>query len=132
MVTRWARRPVTVTGVLVAATRWRSGLQTAGRFAPFCAPALLLLRRPADLHDAVLEATYFGIGLYVDHGEELEECARPRPFVQRRITAAGWRFAEQAYAALTGSKPAGVVGAGSPTGKVAHCCSGSGRLNALG
>ena len=64
-VTRHAVAPVAVELALVAAVNWRDGLEVAGRFAPFCARAMVLRRRPADLADVQLQAGFYGVGVIV-------------------------------------------------------------------
>ena len=109
-VIRRIRPPLTVDLAVVKATRWRSGLGRAGSFAPFCARAMWLPKPPSDPF-ALLEAGWWGIGVYVtgDDGEPVE-IVKPRPFVRRRWTPAGWAFLEDAYRAVA-SRPALTGGA---------------------
>jgi hypothetical protein len=96
-VTRFAVAPVMVELALVAPRTWRDGLEVAGRFAPFCARAVVLRRRPADLADVQLQAGFYGVGIIVADDQSPEVLVRPAPFERLRFTAAGWRFLEEVY-----------------------------------
>jgi len=96
-VTRHAVAPVAVELALVAACSWRTGLEVAGRFTPFCSPAMVLRRRPANLADVRLQAGFYGVGVIVVDDLETEVLVEPAPFQRRRFTAAGWRFLEEVY-----------------------------------
>jgi hypothetical protein len=96
-VIRHAVAPVTVELALVAARNWRYGLEAAGRFAPFCARATMLRRRPVDLADVQLQAGFYGVGVIVADGQSTEVLVEPEPFQRLRFTAAGWRFLEEVY-----------------------------------
>jgi hypothetical protein len=96
-VVRRAVTPVSVLFAMVAASDWRAGLKRAGRFAPFCARAMLLPALPADWDDARIRASYFGIGICVFVDAGLRMLVAPRPYVQQRHTPAQWWFAEEAY-----------------------------------
>jgi hypothetical protein len=96
-VTRHAVAPVTVELALVAARNWRAGLEAAGRFAPFCARAMVLRHQPADLAEVQLEAGFYGVGVIVVGERSTESLVEPEPFQRFRFTAAGWRFLEEVY-----------------------------------
>jgi len=96
-VTRYAVAPVTVELALVAARTWRDGLVVAGRFTPFCARAMVLRQRPADLADVQLQAGFYGVGVIVVDDQSTEVLVEPAPFQRLRFTAAGWRFLEDVY-----------------------------------
>jgi hypothetical protein len=96
-VTRHAVAPVTVELALVAASNWRDGLEVAGRFAPFCARAMVLRRRPADLADVQLQAGFYGVGVIAVDEQSAEVLVEPEPFRRLRFTAASWRFLEDVY-----------------------------------
>jgi hypothetical protein len=96
-VTRHAVAPVTVELAVVAAHTWRDGLEVAGRFTPFCARAVVLSRRPADLADLQMQAGFYGVGVIVIDDQSTEVLAEPAPFQRLRFKAAGWRFLEQVY-----------------------------------
>lgn len=96
-VTRQAVVPVAVEFALVAARSWRSGLVTAGRFAPFCARAVVLSTRPRDLGEMALEAGFYGVGVIVVDNDGADVLVDPAPFERHRFTAAGWRFLEDVY-----------------------------------
>jgi hypothetical protein len=96
-VTRYAVAPVTVELAVVAARTWRGGLEVAGRFAPFCARAMVLRHHPADLADVQLEAGFYGVGVIIAGDQPPEVLVEPAPFERLRFTAAGWRFLEEVY-----------------------------------
>jgi hypothetical protein len=96
-VTRRAVAPVSVELVLVAARNWRDGLEVAGRFAPFCARAMVLRRRPPDLAEVQMQAGFYGVGVIVVDEQSAEVLIAPEPFRRLRFTAAGWRFLEEVY-----------------------------------
>ncbi len=94
-VTRRAVAPLTVELAVVAGRSWRHGLEKAGRFAPFCARAAVLGRRPRDLAEAQLQAGFYGVG--VIDAQSAEVLVAPAPFRRSRWTVAGWRFLEAVY-----------------------------------
>jgi hypothetical protein len=96
-VTRHAVAPVAVELALVAARSWRTGLEVAGRFTPFCSPAMVLRRRPANVADLRLQAGFYGVGVIVVDDLETEVLVEPAAFQRRRFAAAGWRFLEEVY-----------------------------------
>lgn len=96
-VTRHAMAPVMVELALVVARTWRDGLEVAGRFTPFCARAMVLRRRPADLVGVQLQAGFYGVGVIVVDDQSAEMLVEPAPFQRLRFTAAGWRFLEDVY-----------------------------------
>lgn len=96
-VVRRAVPPVSVQLAVVRARDWRIGLKRAGRFAPFCARAMLLPAQPADWADAHMQASYFGVGVCVFAERTLQMLVEPRPYVRERHTPAQWWFAEEAY-----------------------------------
>jgi len=96
-VTRYAAAPVTVELALVAARTWRNGLVTAGQFTPFCARAMVLRRRPADMAEMALQAGFYGVGVVVADEHSAEVLVEPAPFERLRSTAAAWRFLEEVY-----------------------------------
>jgi hypothetical protein len=97
---RLAVRPARIDLAVVPATRWRAGLERAGRFAPFTARMMWLRRPPSDVDAMTRESCRFGVGVMVGPSERPEVLVPPAPFVQRRFTAAGWLFTEQVYARL--------------------------------
>ncbi|WP_157747066.1 hypothetical protein [Micromonospora echinofusca] len=97
---RLAVRPARIDLAVVPATRWRAGLERAGRFAPFTARMMWLRRTPSDVDTMVHESRRFGVGVMVGPSERAEVLVPPAPFVQRRFTAAGWLFTEQVYQRL--------------------------------
>lgn len=94
---RRAVPPMSARFVVVAAHTWRDGLAKAGRFAPFCARAILLPTSPADVDDARMQASYYGIGLCVFTAGALRMLVDPQPYVRQRHSSAQWWFAEELY-----------------------------------
>jgi hypothetical protein len=96
--------PLEVALALVPAASWRSGLERAGRFAPFCPRAMVLRLPPRDLDELYMEAGFYGIGVIVassDGGPEvLVEPARSH---RNRLTVAGWRFLEEVHRQVSSS-----------------------------
>jgi hypothetical protein len=89
---------------LVPASSWRSGLERAGRFAPFCARAMVLRTPPRNLGDLLMEAGFYGIGVIVAaRNAEPDVLVQPTPFRRNRSTVAGWRFLEQVYRQVSSS-----------------------------
>jgi hypothetical protein len=97
-VVRLAVSPVRVDLAIVPAARWQTGLERAGKFAPFTARVMWLPRVPNDVEAMVAESMQFGVGVAVGSGASAEVLVPPAPFVRRRYTAAGWLFTEEAYA----------------------------------
>lgn len=98
-VTRHAVAPVAVDLAVIAGRSWRHGLKIAGRFAPFCARAMVLPRCPLDLTDLCLEAGFYGVGVIIVDDRSTQVLVAPAPFRRSRWTAAGWRFLEVVYRA---------------------------------
>lgn len=94
---RRAVPPVSARFAVVAARTWRDGLAKAGRFAPFCARAILLPTPPDDIDDARMQASYYGIGLCVFTAGTLRMLVEPESYARQRHSAAHWWFAEQLY-----------------------------------
>lgn len=103
---RRAVPPVSARFAVVAARAWREGLVKAGRFAPFCARAMLLSAPPTDLDDAAAQASFYGIGICVFTAGTLRMLVEPAPYVRHRHTSAQWRFAEEIYRQVTASATA--------------------------
>lgn len=97
LVTRRAVYPLAVDLALVAAQGWRTGLEVAGRFAPFCSRVMLLRRWPNDAENLRMQADFYGIGVVVANGVNVEVMVAPRPFQPWRFTAARWQFLEEVY-----------------------------------
>lgn len=96
-VTRYAVPPLNVDLAMVPVCSWREGLEQAGRFAPFCARAMVLRTTPPDLDEVCVEAAFFGIGVVVAGDAEPRVLVAPEEFRRSRFTTAGWRFLEQVY-----------------------------------
>ncbi|MFJ7999013.1 hypothetical protein ACIQ7D_17960 [Streptomyces sp. NPDC096310] len=101
-VTRIAVRPCRVA---IATVRSATALCSASRFAPFAARQVIVRRRP-KLPETLIEYGFWGVGLLLDRGDgELDTLFAPTPWRPKRHTAAGWRFAETAYAAHLAEEP---------------------------
>lgn len=97
-VTRLLLRPCRIERATVrAATASATALGKVTSFAPMCERHLIITRRPR-MPETLIEFGYWGVGLYLDHGGELETLVEPVPWRPRRHTPAGWRFTERAYA----------------------------------
>jgi hypothetical protein len=96
-VTRQAIYPLVVDLAVIAARGWRTGLEIAGRFAPFCSRVMLLRQRPHDTASLRMQADFYGIGVAVADGADVTVLVAPRPFRRQRFTAAGWQFLEEVY-----------------------------------
>ncbi|MER6369469.1 hypothetical protein ABT255_14035 [Streptomyces mirabilis] len=96
-VIRRAVRPLQVDLAVVRASTWRQGLERAGRFAPFCRRAMLLDRRPAYLDEILVEADFYGIGVFLASGSDVELLLEPEDYRPKRHTAAAWWFVEDLY-----------------------------------
>ncbi|WP_371521728.1 hypothetical protein [Kitasatospora sp. NBC_01300] len=101
LVTRRAVRPLTVDLAVVSATDWRTGLERAGRFAPFCRRAVLLRSAPyAGLDEILTEAAFYGIGVFVHEQDGIRMALQPEAYRPLRHTAAAWHFVEELYGRL--------------------------------
>lgn len=101
-VTRHATRPCRVTMATVRyATTYRMALNSASRFAPFCARQVVVKRLPKDAFARVndqAEFDFYGIGIVLEHTDgTLETVVEPHQWRPMRHTPAGWWFAERAY-----------------------------------
>lgn len=105
-VTRRAVRPMRPELAVVKASGWRDGLEKAGRFAPVCRRAMLLEHEPAGLEDLLIEASYYGIGVFVPRDGGLEMAAAPEEFRPARHTAAAWLPVEEMYQRIDGAETA--------------------------
>jgi hypothetical protein len=101
LVTRDAIRPCRVA---LATVRFRHAgrlaLDSASRFAPFCARQVVIERYPRMPHPDVtlLDFAFYGIGVVLEQPDgALETLVEPRPWRPQRHTPAAWWFAETAY-----------------------------------
>lgn len=103
-VTRHAIRPCRVTLATVrSATACKTALDSASRFAPFCARRVIVKRLSknafARIND-LAEFDFYGIGIILEKSDgSVETVVEPRPWRPKRHTPAGWWFAERAYTA---------------------------------
>lgn len=111
-VTRHAIRPCRVTLATVrSATACKTALESAGRFAPFCARAVVITRRPRMV-ETLTEFDFWGIGAVLEHADgTTETLVEPAPWRPMRHTPAGWWFAERAYTAYLEHTAANTAGA---------------------
>lgn len=99
-VTRLAVRPLRVDLVVVRAPGWRSGMDLASQFAPFARRAMVLERVPRNLDELLMEADFYGIGVFAARRGGVQMLVEPAEYRAVRFTTAAWRFAEQAYRAI--------------------------------
>lgn len=101
-VTRKAVRPLAVDLVVVRSSpgSWKDGLRRAGRFAPFSRRALLVDVAPGEREDLLMEAAFYGIGVFTPAAGGVDLVVEPRAYRPRRHTAAAWRFVEELYQRL--------------------------------
>ncbi|GHJ34299.1 hypothetical protein ACFV4E_22805 [Streptomyces hygroscopicus] len=102
-VTRHAIRPCRVAMATVRYdTTYKMALDSASRFAPFCARQVIVKRLPKDAFARIndlAEFDFYGIGIILEKPDgSLETVVEPRPWIPKRHTPAGWWFAERAYA----------------------------------
>ncbi|MEV4096250.1 hypothetical protein [Streptosporangium saharense] len=95
VVVRNAVHPLSLDLAVVPGRGWESALERAGRFAPFCARAILVDGPLRRRQEAMAQADFYGIGLLVAREDGVEVVVAPRPFVRKRFTAAGWQFLEE-------------------------------------
>lgn len=116
-VTRHVVRPCRVTLATVRFdTTYKTALDSASRFAPFCARQVIVKRLSknafARIND-LAEFDFYGIGIILEKPDgSLETVVEPRPWIPKRHTPAGWWFAERAYTAYlehTATNPAGAA-----------------------
>ncbi|MFF2660074.1 hypothetical protein ACFVUH_22285 [Kitasatospora sp. NPDC058032] len=101
LVKRRAVRPLAVDLAVVLAADWRTGLERAGRFAPFCRRAVLLRSAPgAGLDEILTEAAFYGIGVFVHEQDGIRMALQPEVYRPLRHTAAAWHFVEELYGRL--------------------------------
>ncbi|WP_329581827.1 hypothetical protein OG500_19035 [Kitasatospora sp. NBC_01250] len=100
MVTRQVIQPLRVDLAVVPGRGWETAMEKAERFTPFCTRAVLVEGALRRKDDAVMQADFYGIGLLVAVGDEVDVLVPPRPFVRRRHSAAAWRFVEEVHRQL--------------------------------
>jgi len=92
---------VTLLSVGVEASNWKQGFERVAPFASYCSRYVVVRpRRRADLEFAAFEARFYGVGLAVVNGSELEWLVAPALFVVERFTAASWLMAERVVESL--------------------------------
>jgi hypothetical protein len=99
-VVRRVTRPCRVTLATVRArSASKAAMESASRFAPFCARQLVITRPPTLRQpERLLEFGFYGIGVVLERADgQLETLVDPQPWRPRRHTPAAWWFAERAY-----------------------------------
>ncbi|MFD4540787.1 hypothetical protein [Streptomyces bauhiniae] len=104
IVVRQATQPIRIDLAVVPGRTWAATKEKAEWFTPFCARAVLIDGPLRRREDAVMEADFYGIGLLVTTGSEVEVVVPPRPFARRRHTAATWQLVESAYRQLSSNR----------------------------
>jgi hypothetical protein len=101
-VVRRAVRPLSLDLAVVSSRTadWRSGLERASRFAPFCSRALVLNRPGGERDEVLMQAAFYGIGILWAAADGLELVLAPRPYRPQRYTPAAWQFTEELYERL--------------------------------
>lgn len=99
-VTRHAIRACRVTLATVrSTTACKTALDSASRFAPFCARSVVVTRQPRMV-ETLTEFDFYGIGIVLQYPNgSTETLVEPAPWIPMRHTPAAWWFAERAYAA---------------------------------
>lgn len=106
-VVRDVTRPCRVTLATVRAkSASKMALDSASRFAPFCARQVIITRAPSlRMPERLLEFGFYGIGVCLEHDSgEVETLVEPRPWRPKRHTPAAWWFAETAYGQFLGQQ----------------------------
>lgn len=98
-----------VTHAAVKARDWWCGLVRAGLFAPWCSRSMVLPSRPPNEAEAALQASYYGIGIVIETGTDHVTLVEPEPWVNHRVTPAGWWFTEEVYEQMTSTKSSPVT-----------------------
>jgi hypothetical protein len=97
-ITRVARRPCQVIGVLRQTSRWLPCIQQMSLFAPLATRAVVLSDRVRDRGAAAMEASSLGVGL-VRHGAAgMTVVVPPEPAVPR-LSTGHWLMTETVYSA---------------------------------
>ena len=99
-VTRLAVRPLRVDLVVARAPSWRSGMDLASQFAPFARRAMLLEKVPRNIDELLMEADFYGVGVFMARRNGVEMLVEPGEHRMLRYTTAAWRFTEQIYRAI--------------------------------
>ena len=96
-VTRLVGPPARLRAVLVNGRDADRTLTAASMFAPYCQRSVALPEHAVS-EVVLLEAAYFGIGVYASSRDVCRLVAEPAEYVVRRWTWAQWLFQEQAWA----------------------------------
>lgn len=120
-VTRLAVRPLQVELVVVRASSWGRGMDLASQFAPFCRRAIFVERMPARASELMMQADFYGVGVFARSVDGVAMEVSPAPHRPRRQTTAAWRFAEEIYRRVTTGEASGEPYASSVM--AAHCAS---------
>ena len=96
-VTRRFVPAVTPLLVIVQAREWERGLRYASRFGAYLPRAVAVRALPDDADAAILEASYYGIGVFVHSGPQVREVVPPEEVLDWEPTPAWWWFCESVY-----------------------------------
>jgi hypothetical protein len=102
--------PLTVELAVVTGLSWSKGLSAAATFAGYCSRVLLLGQCHRIPKSKLWEADYYGIGVWTNRADGIEELVAPAPWKQLYSKPVGWEFRERAYDAwlrATGQRPLG-------------------------
>lgn len=81
----------------LTSTSWARGFRAISRFAGLAARTLVLQQPPRDTELAVLECSWFGLGLAIETAEGRTSLVEPASFERDHFTPTAWLFGEQLY-----------------------------------
>ncbi|GAA0247219.1 hypothetical protein GCM10010492_53560 [Saccharothrix mutabilis subsp. mutabilis] len=96
-VTRLAVPVVTPVLAVVYAEQWRAGLERASEFAAYCPRMFVVRELPADTDGLLAEASWYGVGVAVGHGDAPTMVLEPEPLDDWQPTPAWWLFCERVH-----------------------------------
>jgi hypothetical protein len=96
-------------------------MDLASQFAPFSRRAIFVERMPARASELMMQADFYGVGVFARAADGVAMEVSPAPYRPRRQTTAAWRFAEEIYRRVTTGDPNGEPYALSVM--AAHCAS---------
>jgi hypothetical protein len=89
--------PLLLERITVHARTWDRGFPAVNGLAGLAQRCLVLSTPPEDVELAELESTFYGIGLAVDRGGDLQTVTSAEPFTPDEFTTLAWQVAEQVY-----------------------------------